>query len=149
MHGVDERGQCVVQKRLRRKQVLIFFAQVSPCLIGMEPCAGAHYWARKLQGQGHSVKLMAPQFVKPYVKSNKTDVADAEAICEDGYPSQYAFCANQAGGSTSGVVSASSPTGFCQSEDSAGEPDTGLARRIRYYRATRHKLCCPTHTGNH
>ena len=82
VHGVDERGNRVVRKRLRRNQVLVFFAQVSPCLIGMEACAGAHYWARKLQGQGHTVKLMAPQFVKPYVKSNKTDVADAEAICE-------------------------------------------------------------------
>jgi transposase len=82
VHGVDERGKAVVQKRLRRKQVLIFFAQLPPCLVGMEACGGAHYWARKLQAQGHTVKLMAPQFVKPYVKANKTDVADAEAICE-------------------------------------------------------------------
>lgn len=82
VHGVDERGKAVVQKRLRRKQVLIFFAQLAPCLVGMEACGGAHYWARKLQAQGHTVKLMAPQFVKPYVKANKTDVADAEAICE-------------------------------------------------------------------
>jgi len=82
VHGVDERGKAVVQKRLRRKQVLIFFAQLPPCLVGMEACGGAHYWSRKLQAQGHTVKLMAPQFVKPYVKANKTDVADAEAICE-------------------------------------------------------------------
>jgi len=82
VHGVDDRGKRVVQKGLRRKQVLVYFAQLPPCLIGMEACAGAHYWARKLQGQGHTVKLMAPQFVKPYVKSNKTDAADAEAICE-------------------------------------------------------------------
>lgn len=82
VHGVDERGQRVVQKRLKRKQVLEFFSQLSPCVVGMEACAGAHYWARKLQAQGHTVKLIAPQFVKPYVKSNKTDAADAEAICE-------------------------------------------------------------------
>ena len=82
VHGVDERGKRVVQKLLKRQKVLVFFAQLSPCLIGMEACAGAHYWARKLQAQGHTVKLMAPQFVKPYVKSNKTDAADAEAICE-------------------------------------------------------------------
>ena len=63
-------------------QVLAFFAQRAPCLIGMEACGGAHYWARKLQAQGHTVKLMAPQFVKPYVKANKADAADAEAICE-------------------------------------------------------------------
>jgi transposase len=82
VHGVDQRGKAVVRKRLRRKQILMFFAQLRPCLVGMEACGGAHYWARKLQAQGHTVKLMAPQFVKPYVKANKTDAADAEAICE-------------------------------------------------------------------
>lgn len=82
VHGVDQRGKAVVRKRLRRNQVLAFFVQRPPCLIGMEACGGAHYWARKLQAQGHTVKLMAPQFVKPYVKANKTDAADAEAICE-------------------------------------------------------------------
>ena len=82
LHGVDQRGKPVVQKRLRRKQVLAYFAQLPACLVGMEACGGAHYWARKLQAQGHTVKLMAPQFVKPYVKANKTDAADAEAICE-------------------------------------------------------------------
>lgn len=82
VHGVDERGKTVVRRRLRRNQVLAFFVQHPPCLVGMEACGGAHYWARKLQAQGHTVKLMAPQFVKPYVKANKTDAADAEAICE-------------------------------------------------------------------
>jgi transposase len=82
VHGVDQRGKVVVRKRLRRNQVVMFFAQLRPCLVGMEACGGAHYWARKLQAQGHTVKLMAPQFVKPYVKANKTDAADAEAICE-------------------------------------------------------------------
>jgi transposase len=82
VHGVDQRGKPVVERRLKRKQVLVFFAQLPPCLIGMEACGGAHYWARMLQAQGHTIKLMAPQFVKPYVKTNKTDAADAEAICE-------------------------------------------------------------------
>ena len=82
VHGVDERGKVVVGKRLRRPQVSKYFAQLRPCLIGMEACGGAHYWARKLQAQGDTVKLMAPQFVKPYVKANKSDAADAEAICE-------------------------------------------------------------------
>ena len=62
--------------------MLEFFMQLPPCLIGMEPCGSAHYWARKLTVMGHTVKLMASQFVKPYVKTNKNDVADAEAICE-------------------------------------------------------------------
>jgi len=82
VHGVDERGKAVLKKQLRRDQVASFFANLPPCLIGMEACASAHHWARKLQSFGHSVKLMAPQFVKPYVKTNKNDVADAEAICE-------------------------------------------------------------------
>ena len=82
VHGVDERGKSLFNRKLRRSQVLVFFSQLAPCLIGMEACAGAHHWARQLQMQGHTVKLMAPQFVKPYVKANKTDAADAEAICE-------------------------------------------------------------------
>jgi transposase len=82
VHGVDVQGHTTVQKQLRRKQVAIFFARLEPCLIGMEACAGSHYWARVVQALGHEVKLMAPQFVKPYVKANKTDAADAEAICE-------------------------------------------------------------------
>lgn len=82
LHGVDERGKTVLKKQLKREQVAPFFAQLEPCLIGMEACGSAHYWARKLQSFGHTVKLMAPQFVKPYVKSNKNDMADAEAICE-------------------------------------------------------------------
>jgi len=72
----------VLRKQLKRHQVLNYFAQLPPCLIGMEACGSSHYWARELQKQGHTVKLMAPQFVKPYVKGNKNDANDAEAICE-------------------------------------------------------------------
>jgi transposase len=82
VHGVDARGKAGLKKQLKRAQVLPFFANLAPSPIGMEACAGAHYWARKLQGLGHTVKLMPPQYVKPYVKSNKNDAADAEAICE-------------------------------------------------------------------
>lgn len=82
VHGVDEHGKVVLKKQLKRAQVLPFFANLPPCLIGMEACGSAHYWARKLEKLGHTVKLMAPQFVKPYVKTNKHDAADAEAICE-------------------------------------------------------------------
>lgn len=82
VHGADARGKAVLRKQLRRDQVMAFFANLPPCLIGMEACGGAHHWARKLQQLGHTVKLMAPQFVKPYVKSNKNDAADAQAICE-------------------------------------------------------------------
>jgi transposase len=82
VHGVDARGNAVVRKQLKRDQVLPFFGNLASCRIGMEACGSAHYWARKLEKLGHSVKLMAPQFVKPYVKTNKNDAADAEAICE-------------------------------------------------------------------
>lgn len=82
VHGVDAQGKIVVKKAFKRLQLLPFFANLTPCLIGMEACGSAHYWARKLQTLGHTVKLMAPQFVKPYVKTNKNDAADAEAICE-------------------------------------------------------------------
>ena len=82
IHGINEKGIKVFNKPLKRNQVLTYFIQLPPCLIGMEACGGAHYWARKLQAMGHTVKLMAPQFVKPYVKTNKNDAADAEAICE-------------------------------------------------------------------
>lgn len=82
VHGVDERGKAVLKKQLRRDQMATFFVNLPPCLIGMEACSSAHHWARKLQGMGHTVRLMAPQFVKPYVKSNKNDAADAEAIFE-------------------------------------------------------------------
>jgi transposase len=82
VHGADVRGKVVLRKQLRRDQITAFFANLEPCLIGMEACGSAHHWARQLQALGHTVKLIAPQFVKPYVKSNKNDVADAEAICE-------------------------------------------------------------------
>ena len=82
VHGVDAAGKTVVRKKLSRAQVLPFFARLSPCTIGIEACGSAHHWARKLTELGHTAKLMAPHFVKPYVKANKTDAADAEAICE-------------------------------------------------------------------
>jgi transposase len=82
VHGVNRRGKVELRKQLKRDQVATFFANLPPCLIGMEACSSAHHWARKLQALGHTVRLMAPQFVKPYVKSNKNDAADAEAICE-------------------------------------------------------------------
>jgi transposase len=82
VHGVDARGKAVMRKTLRRDTVPSFFANLPPCLIGMEASNGAHYWARVLSALGHEVRLISPQFVKPYVKSNKNDRNDAEAICE-------------------------------------------------------------------
>ena len=81
-HGVDERGRRVFSRQIKRSQMIEFFTKLEPCLIGMEACGSAHYWARRLQQLGHTVRLMAAQLVKPYVKTNKHDAADAEAICE-------------------------------------------------------------------
>ena len=82
IHGVDSHEQVKCRKQLKRGQMLSFFRQLEPCLVAMEACGSSHYWARELSALGHQVKLIAPQFVKPYVKSGKNDANDAEAICE-------------------------------------------------------------------
>ena len=82
VHGVNATGNVVVRKRLRRAEVLSFFAGLEPCLVGMEACATAHYWARELTKLGHTARLMPPSYVKPYVRRGKTDATDAAAICE-------------------------------------------------------------------
>jgi transposase len=82
LHGVDAAGAIVLQKKLRRGAVLDFLCKLDPCLIGMEACATSHYWAREIAALGHDVRLIPPAYVKPYVKRQKNDAADAEAICE-------------------------------------------------------------------
>ena len=82
VHGVDAEGRIGVRRKLRRAEVLRFFASLRPCLVGMEACASSHYWAREIGRLGHEVRLMPPAYVKPYVKRGKTDASDAEAICE-------------------------------------------------------------------
>jgi transposase len=82
LHGMDAAGKAVLRRKLRRAEVVPFFANLHHCIVGIEACGGAHYWARRLNAVGHTVRLMAPQFVKPFVKSNKNDANDAEAICE-------------------------------------------------------------------
>ncbi len=82
VHGVDGNGNVLIRRQLRRARVMPFFAKQPRCLVGMEACATAHHWARQLIGLGHEVRLMPPCYVKPYVKRNKNDAADAEAICE-------------------------------------------------------------------
>ena len=82
VHAVDHKGHCLFSRALKREKMMAFFQNLSLCLIGMEACASFHFWARTLMSMGHEVKLIAPQFVKPYVKGNKNDANDAEAICE-------------------------------------------------------------------
>ena len=82
VHGVDAAGQVVIRRQLKRRQVLAFFEKLPPCLVGIEACASSHHWSRELQALGHTVRLMPPSYVKPYVKRQKNDATDAEAICE-------------------------------------------------------------------
>jgi transposase len=82
LHGCDANGRAVLRKQLARRQLVRFVANLPPCLVAMEACASAHYWAREIEKLGHQVRLIAPKFVRPYVKANKNDASDAEAICE-------------------------------------------------------------------
>ena len=82
VHGVDAGGRMVIRRQLKRRYVLTFFQKLPPCLIGIEACASSHHWSRELQALGHTVRLMPPAYVKPYVKRHKNDATDAEAICE-------------------------------------------------------------------
>ena len=82
VHGVDADGNVVIRRQLKRRYVLAFFQKLPPCLVGIEACASSHHWSRELQALGHTVRLMPPAYVKPYVKRHKNDAADAEAICE-------------------------------------------------------------------
>ena len=82
VHGINAQGEVVVRRQLRRARLLPFFQKLPACLVGIEACASSHYWARELEALGHTVRLMPPAYVKPYVKRQKNDAADAEAICE-------------------------------------------------------------------
>ena len=82
VRGVDAAGQVLIRRQLKRRTVLAFFEKLPPCLVGIEACASSHHWSRELQALGHTVRLMPPAYVKPYVKRHKNDATDAEAICE-------------------------------------------------------------------
>jgi transposase len=82
VHGIDAEGKVVIRRQLKRRYVLAFFQKLAPCLVGIEACASSHHWSRELQALGHKVRLMPPAYVRPYVKRQKNDAADAEAICE-------------------------------------------------------------------
>src|SRR5690242_10620358 len=82
VHGVDQDGNVIIRKRLRRQNLLMFFGSLPPCLIGVEACSASHHWARELTALGHQVRMMPARYVKPYVQRGKNDALDAEAICE-------------------------------------------------------------------
>ena len=82
VHGIDAEGKVIIRRQLKRRYLLAFFEKLQPCLVGIEACASSHHWSRELKALGHTVRLMPPGYVKPYVKRQKNDAADAEAICE-------------------------------------------------------------------
>ncbi len=119
----DEGGQGIKRCRLSRKKMLPWFANRAPALVGMEACGGAHYWARELEKLGHTVRLMAPQYVKPWVQTNKSDQADARAICravQEPGDAVCRHCQRSAAGRASLTSSAESTHG---QSDGPGEPD--------------------------
>jgi transposase len=104
VHGVDAAGQVVIRRQLKRRYVLAFFQKLAPCLVGIEACASSHYWSRELQALGHTMRLMPPAYVKPYVKRQKNDMADAEAICEAVSQSNMRFVPTKTPEQQSGLV---------------------------------------------
>jgi transposase len=104
VHGIGADGQVVVRRQLKRRFVLAFFQKLPPCLVGIEACASAHHWSRELQAVGHTVRLMPPAYVKPYVKRQKNDAADAEAICEAVTRANMRFVATKTPEQQSGLM---------------------------------------------
>jgi transposase len=104
VHGVDCTGQVVIRRQLKRRYVLAYFQRLPPCLVGIEACASAHYRSRELQVLGHTTGLMPPAYVKPYVKRQKNDAADAEAICEAVTRPNMRFVATKTPEQQSGLV---------------------------------------------
>jgi len=104
VHGIDATGSVTVRRQLKRRYVLAFFEKLAPCLIGIEACASAHHWSRQLQALGHTVRLMPPAYVKPYVKRHKNDATDAEAICEAVTRANMRFVPTKTAEQQSGLV---------------------------------------------
>src|SRR5262245_8237289 len=104
VHSIDAEGKVVIRRQLKRRYVLAFFQRLPSCLIGIEACASSHYWSRELHALGHRVRLMPPAYVKPYVKRQKNDMADAEAICEAVTRANMRFVATKSPEQQSGLV---------------------------------------------
>ena len=104
VHGVDAGGQMIVRRQLKRRYVLTFFQKLSPCLVGIEACGSSHHWSRELQALGHTVRLIPPAYVKPYVKRQKNDATDAEAICEAVTRANMRFVPTKTAEQQSGLV---------------------------------------------
>jgi transposase len=126
VHGVDVQGKVVIRRQLKRRQVLAFFPKLAPCLVGMEACASSHHWSRELQVLGHTVRLMPPAYVKLYVKRQKNDATDAEAICEAVTRPNMRFVATKTADQQSCLMLHRVRNGFAEPRD--WKPRSGLSR---------------------
>ena len=138
VHGVDDVANTVLRRRLGRADLLPFFAKQPPCVIGMEACSSAHHWARELSRLGHLVRLIPPQYVKPYVKRNKTDAADAEAICEAVARPNMRFVPIKTIEQQSILALASGTGAVGAATDVSSQCDARPSQRIRYRRGQGH-----------
>ena len=129
VHGVDANGQVVIRRQLKRRYILAFFQKVPPCLVGIEACASSHHWSRELQALGHTVRLMPPAYVKPYVKRHKNDATDAEAICEAVSRPNMRFVATKTPGQQSCLTLHRTRHLFIRQQTSVILPSLGLSHR--------------------
>ena len=137
VHGVDANGLVVVRRQLKRRYVLAFFEKLPPCLVGIEACASSHHWSRELQALGHTVRLMPPAYVKPYVKRQKNDAADAEAICEAVTRANMRFVPTKTPEQQSGLVLASHAPSVHPPADLGDQRDPRSPCRVWRYRTGR------------
>ena len=141
VHGVDAAGQVVVRRQLKRRYVLAFFQKLPPCLVGIEACASSHHWSRELQALGHMVRLMPPAYVKPYVKRQKHDATDAEAICEAVTRANIRFVPTKTPEQQSGLVLHRTRHLFVRPQTYGDQCDPGLSCRVWDRRAGRTPGC--------
>jgi hypothetical protein len=138
LHGVDAAGKTVLRRKLQRSEVLAFFKALSPCLVGIEACGTAHYWAREIRELGHEVRLMPPSYVAPYVKRGKTDAADAAAICEAVTRPTMRSVPIKTAEQQSRIDVAPNARLVGAAKDDAGERPTWAHGRVRRHRASGH-----------
>ena len=141
VHGVDAAGQVVVRHQLKRRYILAFFEKLPPCLIGVEACASSHHWSRELRALGHKVRLMPPAYVRPYVKRQKNDAADAEAICEAVTRANMRFVETEDAGAAELPDAPSHAPSIHPSADRGDQCDPCPSCRVRDRRAGRSQWC--------
>ena len=137
VHGVDSAGQVVIQRQLKRRYALAFFEKLPACLVGMRACASSHHWSREFKALGHTVRLMPPAYVKPYVKRQKNDATDAEAIPKRLPPGKYAVRRDQDARAAERSDAPSHAPSIYSPADRGNQCDPGSSHRVRDRRAGR------------